>query len=359
VKLLTVAAFLLVLSTMFVRGEHRQLTRRAGDQGPATRAEINDPTAIAVDGSKTLYIVENGNVIRRVDLRTGIITTLQTKSRLEAISSLVIDTAGNLIAVEFTMDRVRRIDPRAGYVTTVAGGRKLAFSGDDGPAVNAGLNQTRDVAIDGLNNLYLADMGNGRIRRVDAQAGIITTVVGNGRRDSSGDGGPALDAGLEWPRSIAVDRDGNLFVAQLGAEPDGRIRRIDGKTGTIRTVVGAAVGPIGNGSLLPLGSAIPSSLLFDPLGNLYFVDGEGRVRRNDAKTQIIQTVAGSGTGFSGDGGPAIQARLDSPSALALDSEGNLYIAEFGNHRVRRVDARTGVIQTVAGNGLPHHVHVVR
>jgi hypothetical protein len=202
-------------------------------------------------------------------------------------------------------------------------------------------------------------MANHRIRRVDAQTGIITTVAGSGKRDSTGDGGLALNAALEWPRSLAADRDGNLFIAQYGTGSDGRIRRVDAKTGIITTVVGVAAGRIGNGSLLPLGFAISSSLLFDPVSNLYFVDGEGRVRCIDAKTQIIRTVAGTVTGFGGDGNPAIQAQLDSPSALALDSEGNLYIAEFGNHRIRRVDARTGVIQTVAGNGLPHHVHVTR
>jgi hypothetical protein len=153
VKLLTAAAVLLALSTTFVEGEHRRLTRRVGDHGPATRAEINDPRAIALDGAGGLYIVEDWNVIRRVDLKSGIITTLRTKTNLEAISSLAIDTARNLIAVEFTMDRVRRIDPKSGSVTTVAGGRKLEFSGDGGPAIDAGLNQASDVAIDGANIL--------------------------------------------------------------------------------------------------------------------------------------------------------------------------------------------------------------
>jgi sugar lactone lactonase YvrE len=355
-----VAAFTALLSLWIAFAQVNQPTPRVGDGGPATRAEINDPYAIAVDGSKTLYIAET-DVIRCVDLKSGVISTLRIGMRLEAIAGLAVDAAGNLLATEFTVDRVRRIDPRSGLVTTIAGNKSFEFSGDRGPAINAGLSQPYFATADAANNIYIADMGNSRIRRVDATTGIITTVAGNGKRDSSGDGGSALDAGLEYPNSVALDRDSNLFIAQYGYGQDShRIRRVDAKTGIITTVAGSAkAGLTGDGGpALAAGLVSPSDLLFDHLGNLYVVDPvNDRVRYIDAKTQSVRTIAGSIKGFGGDGGPAVRARLDNPCSIAMDSEGNLFIAEFVNHRVRRVDARTGVIQTVAGNGLPNHLHV--
>jgi len=327
------------LLAAYAQVEQRPQIPRADDHGPATKAEVNDPEAIAIDGSQTLYIAEDG-AIRRVDLKSGIITTVQTRTRLEPIDSLAVDSAGNLIAAEYTKDRVRRIDPTSGAVTTIAGGKSGEFSGDGGPAIDAGLSGPNFVTTDAANNLYIVDFFNSRIRRVDAKTGMITTVAGNGKRDSSGDGGPAVDAGLEYPNSVAVDSDGNLFIAQFGyGRASHRMRRVDAKTGMIATVASLEY---------------PNNLLFDRVGNLYLIDN-GRVRYIDAGTKRMKTVAGSGSG--GDGGPAIRARLE-PSAIALDSQGNLYIAEFGKHRIRRVDMRTGIIQTVAGNGFPHHVHVL-
>lgn len=333
-----------------------------GDGGPATKAEISDPGAIAVDGSKTLYIVTNFRIIRRVNLKTGTITTLQTKTKLEAINSLVVDRDGSLIATEFTVDRVRRIDPKSGAVSTVAGGKRSAFSGDGGRAIDAALRTPNFTAIDAEGNIYIVDMGNSRIRRVDKRTGLIFTVAGSGRRDSTGDGGPPLEAGLEYPGSVAVDHAGNLFITQYGYGPEShRIRRVDAMTGIITTIAGLAkAGPTGDrGPSLAAGLQSPSHLLLDRAGDLYVVDPvNDRVRLIDAKTRTITTVAGSTKGFSGDGGPATLAQLDNPSAIALDSEGNLYIADYVNHRIRRVDARTKIIQTVAGNGFPHHVHVL-
>jgi sugar lactone lactonase YvrE len=335
---------------------------RDGDNGPATKAEVNDPHALAVDGS-ILYIAENTNTVRRLDLRTGVITTLQTQSKLEPIASLAVDTAGNLIVAEFTAERVRRVDPRAGTVTTVAGSGGTGFSGDGGPAINATLRRPEGVTTDRDGNIYFADIANYRIRRVDARTGTITTVAGNGNNNSDGDRGSALKAGLELPNSVAVDHDGNIFVAQYGyGQHSHRIRRIDGRTGIITTVAGMGrAGLSGDrGPAFSAGLQSPSDLLFDRTGNLYVVDPvNDRVRLIDANTKTIITVAGSTKGFGGDGGPASRARLNNPSSIALDADGNLYIAEFVNHRVRRVDARTGIIETIAGNGLPSHGHTMR
>ena len=326
-----------------------------GDKGPATQTEINGPTAIAVGGS-ALYIVEEFKSIRRVDLKSGIITTVQLRSRLEAIDSLTIDNAGNLIACEFTVDRVRKIDPRTGAVTTLAGGHRLSFSGDGGPATDAGLRSPNFAIADRSNNIYISDGGNYRIRRIDAKTGTISTVAGNGKRDSQGDGGPALAAGLEYPNSIAVDHEGNLFIAQYGYGKDShRIRRVDARTGIIDTVAGLADADLSGAGGPALATALqsPRSLLFDSAGNLYFVDPiNGRVRCIDAKTHTIRPIAGSTKGFSGDGGPANRACLNNPSSIALDSHGNLYIADYVNQRIRSVERRSGTIHTVAGNGLP-------
>ena len=358
-RLLLAPVVVLFLWIAFAQKETRQANAGVGDNGLATNAELNAPLAIAVDGSQTLYIAEFLGVIRRVDLKTGIITTLHTSTKLELMTSLAVDTAGNLLAAEHVVDRVRRINPTTGSVTTIAGGRRLQFGGDGGPALDAGLSSPHYVVTDANDNLYIVDLGDRRVRRVDAHTGIITTVAGNGKCDSSGDGGPALGAGLEYPNSIALDRDGNLFIAQYGYGQDShRIRRVDTKSGIITTVAGLAKeGLTGDGGPAPSASlTAPSDLLFDRMGDLYVVASD-RVRYIEARTRIITTIAGSTKGFAGDGGPAIKARFDSPSSVAMDADGNLYIADYMNNRIRRVNIHTGVIQTVAGNGLPHEPRI--
>jgi DNA-binding beta-propeller fold protein YncE len=327
-----------------------------GDKDLATQTEIDSPFAIAVDGYKALYIAVGAGGIKRVDLKNNVIVTLQLRTRLEAINSLTLDSAGNLIACEFTEDRVRKVDPRSGTVSNLAGGHRLAFSGDGGLAIDAGLRSPNFVIADRGNNIYISDAGNYRIRRVDAKTGIISTVAGSGKRDSSGDGGPALAAGLEYPNSIAIDRDGNLFIAQYGyGRGSHRIRRVDAKTGIITTVAGLAEGGISSDGDPALRSSLqsPSHLLFDPAGDLYFLDPiNDRVRCIDAKTGAVRLIAGSTKGFSGDGGPANRAQLNNPSAIAIDSRGNLYVADYVNQRIRQIEKRSGIIRTVAGNGLP-------
>lgn len=346
-----------VLSLGIALAQVRGRQPRVGDNGPATKAEINDPEAIALDGSKTLYIVELDGAIRRVDLKSGIITTVQIKTPRELIGGLAVDSFGHLIATESELDRLCRIDPVSGSVTTIAGGKEHAFSGDGGPAIDAGLDLPDFVITDAANNVYFVDIQNNRVRRIDGKTGIITTVAGSGKQDSSGDGGPALEAGLEHPTSVAVDRAGNLFISQSGNEHDNnRIRQVAANTGIITAVAAGLTGD--RGPALSAGLRHPSHLLFDRMENLYVVDND-QVHRIDANMQSIKTIAGSTRGFGGDGGPATQARLDDISSIAMDSDGNLYIAELGNHRIRRVDARTGIIHTVAGNGLPNHIHSVQ
>ncbi len=337
-------------------------SKPVGDGGAAIRASINGPTGIAIDGTQTAYIIESFDFIRRVDLITGRISTLKPNVKLEGMHCILVDGAGDLIVSEFTADRVLKIHPQDGSVSLVAGGVRMNFGGDGGPAPAAGLSSPMGMALDAEGNLYIADEGNSRIHRVDAKTGFISTVAGSEKRSSSGDGGPALLAGLEYPGSIAIDRAGNLYISQYGYGPDShRIRRVDAKTGIIDTFAGLGkAGLAGDGGMaLQASLESPSHLLFDAIGNLFLVDPvNDRVRRIDAQSGIITTFAGTTKGFGGDGGPAVKAKLDNPSSIAFDSAGNLYIAEFVNNLVRRVDAKTGVITTIAGNGLPHRTEVM-
>jgi streptogramin lyase len=184
VKLSSALPILLASGVAFVQVCSGQVIYRPGDSGPAVKAELSDPQALAVDSAGTLYIAENKNIVRRVDLRSGIITTLQTKRELEEITSLAVDRKGNLLATECESGRVIRIDSTDGAATIIAGGGRLDFSGDGGPAKDAGLSRPESVTTDTADNVYFADLDNHRIRRVDAKTGIITTIAGSGRQDS-------------------------------------------------------------------------------------------------------------------------------------------------------------------------------
>jgi sugar lactone lactonase YvrE len=224
-------------------------------------------------------------------------------------------------------------------------------SGDGGPATKASINRPDGLAIDRERNLFIVESQENRVRRVDARTGIITTIAGNGKKAFSGDRGLATDASLNYPLAAVVDKEGNLFVSDIG----GRVRRINAKTRIITTVAGnGELGDRGAGDRRPAiraGLSRPSDLALDNEENLYIADDlDHRIRRVDMKTGIITTVAGGGRSL-GDGGSAIHARLNFPMGIAFDKRNNMFIADYQNNRIRRVDARTKVITTVAGNGL--------
>ncbi|GAA2657293.1 RICIN domain-containing protein [Streptomyces lunalinharesii] len=258
---------------------------------------------------------------------------------------VAVDTTGALYVSEFNNHRVRKITTD-GKISTLVGTGTKGFSGDCGPAVSAQLNYPRGVAVDGAGAVYIADSSNHRVRKVTAD-GKICTVAGTGTEGFSGDGGPATAAQLNSPRGVAVDSTGVLYVSEYDNR---RIRKIttDGK---ISTVAGTGTaGSDGDGG--PAASAQlshPRGVAVGRASDLYIADeGHHRVRRIAADGKI-STVAGTGTkGFSGDGGPATAAQLDGPFGVAVDSIGTLYIAEFSNHRVRKVTA-DGKISTVAGS----------
>ena len=248
-------------------------------------------------------------------------------------SGVAADEAGNIYIADWDNHRIRKVDT-AGIITTVAGNGVRGFSGDGGPAVQAQLEEPFGVAADGTGNIYIADTSNHRVRKVNA-AGIITTVAGNGVRGFSGDGGPAAQAQLEEPFGVAADRAGNIYITDTFNH---RVRKVD-TAGVISTVAGNGVeGFSGDG-----GPAVqaqldePFGVAADRAGNIYIADRRNhRIRKVDA-AGVISTLAGTGVeGFSGDGGPAVQARLDYPHGVAADQADNIYIADWGNDRIRRL-----------------------
>jgi sugar lactone lactonase YvrE len=333
-----------------------------GDDKPAHSVRLNLPQGVVVNGSGALYIADASNArIRLMDV-VGRITTLAgrgdvsddgddkpaTSISLWLPSGVAVDGSGNLFIADTENNRIRRVDS-AGRIATVAGTGVRGYDGDDKPATSAKLSRPSSVAVDESGNLFLADSSNSRIRRVDAR-GRITTVAGTGVHGYDGDDKPATSAMLNFPRGVAVDGTGNLYLAEA-VNP--RVRRVD-IAGRITTVAGTGlVGYDGDG--IPATSArfySPFGLALDGAGNLYIADAGGnRIRRVDVSGQI-STVAGTGSGgYDGDARPATAARLFGPTGVAADGAGNIYIADTYNNRIRRVDV-TGQISTIAGTGVP-------
>ena len=279
---------------------------------------------------------------------------------------------GDLIVVDYHAHRLWRID-QGGILHLFAGDGVPGNRGDGGPAELARFRYPHDLAQHQSGDLYLSDLGNRTIRRIDYLTGVITRVAGNGRAGRGGDGGLAVDAELDCTSGVAVDRDGNIYLSDEWAS---NVRRVDFQSGIISTVAGqnarhypsekgasrpfagpelSLVGYHGDGG--PAAEAAffhPEHLAFDSRGNLYICDNSNdRVRKIEMGSGIITTVLGNGQRASnGDGGPAVEASTLMPDAICLDSHDNLYVGEKYGFRVRRVDARTGLVQTLVGNGVP-------
>src|SRR5438132_897503 len=316
--------------------------------------------SVTVNGTQGLY----GNVVYKVD-SFGQLTTVAgngtegfsgdggpaTSAALSGPHGLFVDGFGNIFIADTYNDRIRKVVAATGNIQTVAGNGTLGFSGDGGPAISAALSDPEGVFLDRSGNLFIADTGNSRIRKVVAATGNIQTVAGTGTFGFSGDGGPAISAALNVPDGVYVDRSGNLFISDTF---NNRIREVVATTGNIQTVAGNGTqGFSGDGG--PATSAslyFPEGVFVDSSGNIFTADHlNGRIREVDVATGTIQTVAGNGTfGFSGDGGPATNAELAQPTGVYVDSSGNMFIVDTFNSRIREVDAATGIIQTVAGNG---------
>jgi sugar lactone lactonase YvrE len=336
-------------------------TLYGGDGGPATIAKLNDPTGVAIDASGNIYIADRGNNrIRKVDPAGNIITYAGTGApsfggdsgpafgaTINSANGIAVDIAGNVYIADYNNNRIRKINT-SGIITTIAGNGVAGFGGDGMAATNAQLNQPSGVAVDVAGNVYIADLTNQRIRKVNA-SGIISTIAGNGVSGFAGDGGAAIGATLHQPTGIAVDAIGNVFIAdQLNA----RIRKIN-TSGFISTVAGdGTLGYSGDG-----GSATacefyqPTGVTVDASGNLFIADLINNRIRKVNTAGIISTVAGNGAaGFTGDGGLATAAQIHFAFGLTTDASGNLYIADGNNNRIRKINA-SGIISTIAGNGI--------
>jgi hypothetical protein len=342
----------------------------SGDGGPATGAQLDSPWGMAVDSTGNVYIAEWYNAaIRKVDT-VGVITTFAggngsgysgdggpaTAAQL-APTDVVVDSTGNVFISDMGNFAIRKVDT-AGVITTFAGGNGFGYSGDGGPATAAQLSWPYGVAVDSTGNVYIADASNNAIRKVDT-AGVITTFAGGNGSGYSGDGGPATAAQLYEPRSVAVDGAGNVFISDKG---NYAIRKVD-TAGVITTFAG------GNGSYCTLGGGLasaaqllPDGVAVDDAGNVYISEGNcAMVLKVDPTGNVSLVAGGNGSGYSGDGGPATAARLIWPWDTAIDNagdlliaDGNLYLDDGRNAAIRKVTYSTP--PDVTAEGCLHYIN---
>lgn len=268
--------------------------RFGGDGGPAVRALLNFPTAVAVDAEGHLYIADTMN------------------------------------------HRIRRVEAGTGRMTTMAGVGQPRFGGDGGPSTAAGLNEPAALAVRGA-RLYIADQSNNRVRAIDLTSGLISTVAGTGSAAYNGDGRPASEASLAGPSGLAIGMDGTVYIADTF---NGRVRAVDPTTGIIRTVVGDGGDYRYQGAMEAPSSSLsrPSGIAVDPNGHLFITDSDNHlVRRWDSATGRLDRLAGVGMAdYRGDGGMALEASLSYPFGIVLDKKGHLLIADTFNHRIREI-----------------------
>jgi DNA-binding beta-propeller fold protein YncE len=276
-----------------------------------------------------------------------------TRSLVGQPFGVEIGPDGGLYICEVENHRVRRLDLATKELTTVAGSGQRGYSGDGGPATKAELNEPYEVRFDKAGNMLFVEMKNHLVRKIDAQSGTISTVAGTGKAGFGGDGGPATKAHFSSPHSIALDADDNLYIADIGNH---RIRKVDGRTGVISTLAGNGerkqpqAGAIG-----PDKPMIGPRALFTDGGTLWIALREGHsVWKLDLASSEFAHVAGTGKrGFTGDGGPAASATFDGPKGIAVGPDKAIYVVDTENHAIRRIDLASGTIATISGMGPQH------
>lgn len=336
----------------------------SGDEAMAIAACLNEPKGLTLDAEGNLFIADSENhVVRKIEKRTGRINTFAGYTQAigfdaQPISPISVPEEGNddpLAEIDainsHAFSQQTDLSGTVRYVVVSPASAKR-FSGDGGPASQALLNFPTAVVVDQAGHLYIADTLNHRVRRVDAATRVITTVAGLGQPRCSGDGGLAVEAGLNEPAALAVSEEGVLYIAD---QSNNRIRAVDLSTGVIRTVAGTGMAVYnGDGvAAIETGLAGPSGLVLAPDGTLFIADTfNGRIRAYDCITGLIRTVVGDGGDYRYQGPDEPPSNsLSRPSGVALDDEGNLYMTDSDNHLVRRWDRITGRIERIAGVGL--------
>ena len=377
-----------------------------GDAGPATAATLNEPKTVALDAAGNLYIADSENhLVRKVDAQTGFITTIAgtcepdahasmsvepvpgppeddedpladpvskpgdayaqtpdlsgmvryvtgtqskdqrfagdggpaTEAALNFPSAVAVAEDGTVYIADTWNHRIRRVDPGTGIISTIAGTGQPKFYGDNGPAAKAALNEPVDLVLDGPDCLYIADQSNNRIRKLDVPSGVITTVAGTGESGYNGDGASGPETALAGPSGLAVDQNGNLYIADTF---NSRIRKLDQQAGTVETVTGGTGAfqftPGENESSPSLSR--PYAIALHPDGRLFITDSDNHlIRVWHLQERKMSLLAGNGKAeFSGDGTDPLQSSLNYPFGVALDSRGHVYIADTFSHRIRVV-----------------------
>src|SRR6516162_3647933 len=324
----------------------------AGDGGAAERALLNGPFDVGFDVDGNLYFSDTFNHrIRRVDAPTGIISTFAGSgeagyagdrgaaagARLNEPYGIAVDRAANVYIADRHNHCVRRVDRTSGVITTFAGNGVAGFNGDGGPASRAGMVEPNGLALDpAQGRLFIADVADHRVRVVDLTTGTISTFAGTGEGQHSGDGGPAAAAGVFGARAVKVAADGTVYILERQGST---LRAVDPRTGIITVFAGTgARGYSGDGS--PAREAVfdaPKEFALDPGGDILIVDTENHaIRRIDAATGIVDTIAGGRKSGEGDGGPAQNAALGRPHGAVVGPDGAIYVGDTENHRIRKL-----------------------
>ena len=357
------------------------LTTVAGSQGfsegmkvhgiAATAAVIGDTNGVAVDGEGNIFLT-TAHMILKVAVSTGLMTVvagtgesgfsgdgaLAISARLNGPQSVKLDSFGNIFVIDLMNDRIRKITMSTGIITTVAGDGSYLSTVDNVPATITGLSAPHGLAIDTFNNIYIADSGNSRVRKVTASTGIITTIVGTGARTSPALEVTATSTTLYYPTGVAIDISGNIFIADSGSDS---IYKVTVSTGLLKLVAGKQFAPGYNGDNIPALTAHlygPRDIALDSIGNIFITDlYNDRIRKITASTGIISTVAGAGATSSNfnssrmvdclpydntdNGKDATSASLCNPRGVTVDMTGNIYFCDSGHRVVRKITFNEG------------------
>lgn len=332
------------------------------DGKQATLSMIKQPIGIATDKQGNVYFADAGNnVIRKIDIKTGIITNYAGNGKIGAngVGSLAVnaslnyprairfDTAGNGYLLD-SNSIIKKVTKATGNISKIIGSGQFDSLIKEVPALEASFAFAINFTIDNQGNIFVVDRNTHTVRKMSATTGIVSVIAGNGTAGTTGDGGLATSALLTRPNWIEVDDSSNLYISDLY-----RIRKINAITGIITTIAGDGTAGTSNDSLLAINSKIPNvnTLHVDKLGNIYFDMNGGLIKKIEKSTGLMFTIiGGGGTSFSGDGGLAINATINNPRGIVTDFAGNIFISDLVNNRIRKIEASTTKISTIAGIG---------